>query len=123
MYDDFLAKVLEPDSVLPAQFYGEKGLPRQLEGEKRLMLAILKDALECLDKYREAKTSSSRDLYHNALQWIQDKGTDWLFTFANICDLLGIDPDYLREFLLKREHGTPEPTKGSVLSFSSSSGR
>ena len=42
--------------------------------------------------------------YENALEWVQDKGTEWLFSFTNICDLLGFDPDYLREVLLKREN-------------------
>jgi hypothetical protein len=51
MYDGFLARILEPDIFLPSQFCGTGGLSRQLEGEKRLMIAILKDALECLTKY------------------------------------------------------------------------
>ena len=63
MYDDFLARILEPDTFLPSQFYGNKGLSRQLEGEKRLMLAILKDAVECLEKYRRSKTPIGRELY------------------------------------------------------------
>jgi hypothetical protein len=50
MYDDFLARIVEPDIFLPSQFYGNGGLSRQLEGEKRLMIAILKDAVECLEK-------------------------------------------------------------------------
>lgn len=103
MYDDFLARILEPDTFLPSQFYGNKGLSRQLEGEKRLMLAILKDAVECLDKYRSTKSGPAKELYQNALDWVEDKGTDWLFSFGNICDLLGFDPDYLRESLLRRE--------------------
>lgn len=103
MYDDILARILEPDTVLPAQFYGTKGLSRQLEGEKRLMLAILRDAVECLEKHRRARNIAGRELYQNALKWVEDQRTDWLFSFVNICDLLGIAPDYLREFLLKRE--------------------
>ncbi len=42
MYDDFLATILEPDTFLPSQFYGNGGLARALEGEKRLMIAIMK---------------------------------------------------------------------------------
>ena len=38
MYDDFLARILEPDIFLPSQFYGTGGLSRKLEGEKRLMI-------------------------------------------------------------------------------------
>ncbi|MCH8055941.1 MAG: hypothetical protein IH857_07310 [Deltaproteobacteria bacterium] len=117
MYDDFLARILEPDTFLPSQFYGNEGLPRHLEGERGLMLAILKDAVECLQKYREASSSSGKELYQNALEWVEDKSTGWLFTFTNICDLLGFDPDYLRKSLLKREYKTTKPTKGKVYPF------
>lgn len=103
MYDDLLARIIEPDTFLPAQFYGNRMLSRQLDGEKKLMLAILKDAVECLEKYRGAKTIIGDGLYHNALDWVEDKSTGWPFSFNNICELLGFDPDYLREFLLKRE--------------------
>jgi hypothetical protein len=119
MYDDFLAKILEPDTCLPSQFYGNNGLSRQLEGEKRLMLAILKDAVECLEKYRESTGSYGRDLYHDSLEWVEDKGTGWLFSFTNICDLLGFDPDYLREFLLKREREIGKPVRERAYLYSS----
>ena len=109
MYDDFLARILEPDIFLPSQFYGTGSLSRQLEGEKRLMIAILKDAVECLDKHRGARNSLGRSHYQNALEWVQDESTDWLFSFTNICDLLGFDPSYMREVLLKRENQYVKP--------------
>ena len=117
MYDDFLARILEPDIFLPSQFYGSGGLSRQLEGEKRLMIAILKDAVECLEKYRSARNSAARSHYENAIDWIKDTDTEWLFSFTNICDLLGFDPDYIREVLLKRENKYNKPMRPSVLSF------
>jgi hypothetical protein len=110
MYDDFLARILEPDVFLPSQFYGSGGLSRKLEGEKRLMIAILKDAVECLDKYRSSRSSSGRSNYLNALAWVEDTSTDWLFSFTNICDLLGFDPDYMRGVLLKREYKIAKPS-------------
>jgi hypothetical protein len=113
MYDDFLARILEPDVFLPSQFYGTNGLSRQLEGEKRLMIAILKDAVECLDKYRGSGNSTGRSHYQNALEWVQDEGTEWLFSFTNICDLLGFDPDYLRQVLLKRENQHVKPVRAA----------
>jgi hypothetical protein len=121
MYDDFLARILEPDIFLPSQFYGNGGLSRQLEGEKRLMIAILKDAVECLDKYRGARSTSGRAHYQNALEWVQDTGTEWLFSFTNICDLLGFDPDYLRDVLLRREGKSAKPVRGKILSFPATS--
>lgn len=117
MYDDFLARILEPDTCLPSQFWGNRGLSRQLEGEKRLMIAIMKDAVECLEKYRNARSSAGRELYQNALEWVEDGGTGWLFSFTNICGLLGFDPDYMREFLLKREQKLAKPLKGKLYTF------
>lgn len=119
MYDDFLARILEPDIFLPSQFYGSAGLSRQLEGEKRLMIAVLKDAVECLDKYRGARNSVGRCQYQNAIEWVQDTGTDWLFSFTNICDLLGFDPEYLREVLLKRENKYTRPARPKMMSLAS----
>ena len=104
MYDDFLARILEPDIFLPSQFYGSAGLSRKLEGEKRLMIAVLKDAVECLEKYRGSRTSIGQIQYQSAIEWVEDIDTEWLFSFNNICDLLGFDPEYLREVLLKREN-------------------
>ena len=123
MYDDFLARILEPDTFLPSQFYGNGGLSRHLEGERRLMIAILKDAVECLEKYRGAKSSAGRALYENAVEWIEDKNMGWLFSFSNICDLLEFDPEYLRKFLLKRENKDWKPVRGKVYSFPNLSNR
>jgi hypothetical protein len=123
MYDDFLARILEPDIFLPSQFYGSGGLSRQLEGEKRLMIAVLKDAVECLEKYRGARSSAGRSHYDNAIEWVKDTDTDWLFSFTNICDLLGFDPNYMREVLLKRENKYTKPDRPRVLSFATMGGQ
>jgi hypothetical protein len=117
MYDDFLARILEPDVFLPSQFYGTGGLSRQLDGEKRLMIAILKDAVECLNKYRGARSSLGSNQYQNALEWVEDEGTEWLFSFNNICDLLGFDPNYLRKVLIKKEGRYANPVRGTIYSF------
>ena len=122
MYDDFLARILKLDTFLPSQSNGNEGLPRHLEGERRLMLAILKDADECLKKYRGARGRSGRELYHNDLEWVEDESTGWLLSFTTICDLLGYDPNYLREFLLKRERITAKSTSARVYPFSDGNG-
>ena len=121
MYDDFLARILEPDIFLPSQFYGNGALSRQLEGEKRLMIAILKDAVECLEKYRGSLSSAGKISYQSAIEWVEDTDTDWLYSFTNICDLLGFDTHYLREQLLKRENRYIKPLRMRTLSLASMS--
>ena len=121
MYDDFLARILEPDIFLPSQFYGNGALSRQLEGEKRLMIAILKDAVECLEKYRGSRSGAGKISYQSAIDWVEDTDTEWLYSFTNICDLLGFDPNYLREQLLKRESRYVKPLRRRTLSLASMS--
>ena len=123
MYDDFLARILEPDIFLPSQFYGGAGLSRKLEGEKRLMIAVLKDAVECLEKYRESRSGAGQCQYLSAIEWVEDTDTDWLFSFTNICDLLGFDPEYMREVLLKRESRYTKPERPRMLSLSAMGGQ
>ena len=106
MYNDLLAKILEPDTMLPFHFYGTKQLAGQLDGQKKLMLAVLQDAVECLEKYRGSKSAIQQELYQDALNWIRDPSSDWLFCFATVCDFLGFDPAYLRQSLLEREEKT-----------------
>lgn len=103
MYNDLLAKILEPDMTLPYQFYGTRQLSGQLDGQKKLMLAVLQDAVECLEKYRSAKSAIHQELYRDALDWVRDPSADWLFCFTNVCDFLGFDSAYLRQSLLGRE--------------------
>lgn len=122
MYDDFLARILEPDVFLPSQFYGAAGLSRKLEGEKRLMIAILKDAVECLEKYRGSRSVAGKIQYDYAIEWVEDTGREWLFSFTNICDLLGFDPDYLREALLKRENKYIKDVHPRVLTLAALGG-
>lgn len=121
MYDDFLARILEPEIFLPSQFYGNGGLSRVLEGEKRLMIAIMKDAVECLEKYRGSRNGAGKISYQSAIEWVEDTDTDWLYSFTNICDLLGFDPHYLREQLLKRENRYIKPLRTRTHSLASMS--
>ena len=121
MYDDFLARILEPDLFSSSQFYGTGALSRPLEGEKRLMIAIFKDAIECLEKYRSSRSSSGQIQYQNALEWVEDQGTEWLFSFSNICDLLGFDPEYIRKVLLKRERSFKKTARPKLVDVTADS--
>lgn len=71
------------------------------ERELGLMLAILEDAIKCYVKYASAKDRRGRRQFQEAEEWIFQQGSDWLFSFENICETLGIDPEYLRQGLLR----------------------
>lgn len=88
--------LFEPDALLPAQFYAAFRGGVHVKGEKRLMLAVLQDALDCFQKYAFSKDGPGRQLFADAESWIQCEDRDWYFSFENICETLEINPEYLR---------------------------
>ena len=72
------------------------------EGTRRLMWAMLKDTLRCYHAYRDANTVRGQRLFHDAERWIQSRDLKWAFSFENVCAVLGIDSDCLRNELRRR---------------------
>jgi hypothetical protein len=70
-----------------------------LEPEKKLMLAVLANAVACFQKYAFARDRKGRLLFQEVEYWVQDTNRDWPFSFANVCETLGFAPDYLRQGL------------------------
>jgi len=63
---------------------------------KRLMLAVMEDALRCFQRYAERPSSHNRKALPQAEAWISDRHAEGPFAFRNICETLGIPPDSLR---------------------------
>ena len=57
------SSVTQPDMILPSQHFGPR---RKLAPEQRLMIAVLHDATDCLEKYRFATGSHGRRLPRGA---------------------------------------------------------
>ena len=47
------------------------------------MLAVLKDAIECIERYRRDHGARSRTTYLDALRWIRNHDCSWPFSFEN----------------------------------------
>ena len=69
------------------------------ESEEKLMLAVLDDAIACFQKYAFARDRKRKVLFQEAEEWVQATNHDWPFSFANVCEILGFAPDYLRQGL------------------------
>ena len=90
--------MFEPDTLLPEQYFTLLGR-KPLQGEKRLLLAMLEDAVHCFQTYLLAKKPHERRLFQEAEEWIVSADRLWFFSFENICDVLGINPGRMREAL------------------------
>ena len=63
------------------------------EGEEKLMLAVLENAVEYFQKYIFARNPSGKKLFQEAEQWFLEKDSESFFSFENICETLGLHPD------------------------------
>jgi hypothetical protein len=97
--DERLPSLFEPDTLLPIQYFEAMRRKHLLEGEKRLILSVLEDGIECFMKYLGAPTSKGQKLFRDAEEWINLHDKQWIFSFDNVCDMLDINPDYMRRGL------------------------
>jgi len=67
-----------------------------LDGEKMLMLAVLDEAIDCYKRNLLAKDRKAKNLFAESEAWILDREDDAVFSFENVCEVLGFDADYLR---------------------------
>jgi hypothetical protein len=97
-----LGKLFEPDVILPAQFYTMFKCSQYKEPERRLMVAVLEDAVSCLSMNPRECNLRQRRQYEEAKQWVTtEEDSEWIFSFRNICEVLGMDPSYLRRGLTR----------------------
>jgi len=69
---------------------------RYQQGEKRLMLAVLKDAVGCIERYGTGQGPQGWPACCAALRWVLSHDRMWPFSFENICLALDLDPARLR---------------------------
>lgn len=92
-------RILVPDIILPSQHFDSR--TRCLEPERRLMLAVLSDAVRCFRMGAASERGPRRRLFFDAEWWLFcDKGSG-PFSVQYICDALDVDPSLLRQELLR----------------------
>ncbi len=115
--DERFGGTLAPDAMLPSQFFSALHGCGSLSAERRLVVAVLEDALHCFQKYVDAQNAKQHQLFLEAEEWIMGDNPTWFFSFSNVCEVLDLDPDYMREGLARWRDAqrraakrTPAPT-------------
>lgn len=83
------------EAILPPQFWSTASSGPGT-AERRLMLAVLQDALLTVTRPAGGPASRSRHLADEAHRWFASDSRAHPFAFAAICDVLGLDVDYVR---------------------------
>jgi hypothetical protein len=85
--------VLPPHIILPSQHFGAR---EPLLPELRLMVAVVQDAVNCVEKYRFATDRRGRRLFDEVMQWLGAQETRWPYSFESICEVLRLDANAVR---------------------------
>jgi len=88
--------LFEPDVLITDQVAAARRRRAALSSEKRLMLAVLENALDDYRKYIAAMDHVGRTLFTEAAEWIASTSSEDLFSFENISEMLDINPGYFR---------------------------
>jgi hypothetical protein len=91
----------EFDPLMPAQWYADAGRGAAMQPEKRLMFAVLSDAVDIVMTPRGTTNIRRRMLFHETAAWIRSDDREWPYSFVNLCDALGFDPGRLRAGLAR----------------------
>ena len=81
--------------IVPAQFYPARRDAGEMESIKKLMTAVLVDALQCYQTGRRQAVKRVKAL--EACAWIFGNYADFPFSFTNVCTDLGLSPDHIRK--------------------------
>jgi len=94
---------LSPLSCLPEQFFTDATQSQaHWSGTRRLLFAVLQDAVACWFRYRKARNVQGQQLFREIHNWFLEKNRNSLCAFENICIHLNLDADYFRRGLISQ---------------------
>jgi hypothetical protein len=110
--EDHSATLFGPDTLLPTQYFDHVATEAAFQPEKRLMLAVLEEAIATFQRHVSVETRRSKRLVEDVEEWVCGTQSEWPFSFDNICAALDLDPEYLRTGLqrwkaaqTRKQHG------------------
>jgi hypothetical protein len=109
---------LEPEAVLPSQYFTQTGIDASLQPEKRLMLAVLEDAVGTFQKCVNSRERTGQRLFQDVEEWFSSDDFEWPYSFVNISQALGLDIAYVRRGLARwRARQAPGGSASKVVRF------
>lgn len=110
--DDRCRDALELDLILPSQVPARTSVIP----EQRLLLAVLEEAVRTYKRYTAASGPRGRRLFTEVDDWFASDAAGSLCDFVALCDVLGLDPSYVRSGLRHwsdTRHGLPAEAPAS----------
>ena len=85
--------------MTPDQFYDQSSRTHHLDGETRLLFAVLEDAIRCYTLAARSRRRCHQRALEEVKEWVNTRGEHDLFSFDSICRIFDIEPELLRRQL------------------------
>jgi hypothetical protein len=105
--DERVVSILGADAGSQQRYLDTFRRSEFLTPEKSLLSAILEDAVHVYRKYQGSTDRVGKEKFREAQAWIRHHGNDWIFAFDNVCDLLGLNADFVRRSLSQSKAEPP----------------
>ena len=100
--EDKIASLFQPDILLLAQYLESFRRKTPLEPETADVGSL--GGCHCVfSEVYLARSARGRRMFREAEEWILEEDSNWLFSFENICEVLGFNPGYVRKGLIALE--------------------
>ena len=99
--EEKIASLFQPDTLLSDQYFENLRRKTFFEPEKRLMLAVLEDAIRYYQDTLFSRNGKRKRIFDETEEWIVTPDGDGVFSFEHVCETLGLSPEYLRRGLLR----------------------
>ena len=97
--------------MLRDQYYDRISRARRLDGESRLLFAVLEDAVHCYTVAARSGRPCHQLALDEARQWVNTRGDRYLFSFDSICRVFDLEPELLRDRLNSLGGATMRPCR------------
>jgi hypothetical protein len=97
--------------LLPAQYAELTRASEPTQPERRLLLAVLSDAIVLFRSCAPDVQDTRRGACEEARRWILSDDRAWPLSFVNVCDALGIAFEPLRRALMDAQLRPQEPCR------------
>ncbi len=71
--------------------------PNPTEPEKALAAGVLRQAASDLRRFHQSEDAVGREMHSDARSWFNSNDRDWPYSFLNVCELLGISAEDIRD--------------------------
>lgn len=97
-----IKSLLRSDALLPDEYL--ETIRRKMDHfpEKKLMFAVLEDGVTCYQNLISTQEEKGKRQFDEVEGWILEENSDWLFSFDNVCESIGLNPRYIRAGLMRR---------------------